>query len=758
MKRSEIIPIPLLSPAAESTSQQGSKTIESARHFALNFRPILALIGALLSTVLLLPLTGASPARGAQVTVTETELETLAHSLRQHDTSAAYEKLAAYARRNPGNDLGARAALALGYRDLNRGRAREALKWFEQAERGTLLRDYAVFWAAQAQFALGDTRAGLAGMESYRKEFPDGVMAEQAVAALAAAAIQARQPQRALFALEAFTATPQRPALLLLRAKAREMDRSTAGAAKDYVAIYYNFPLSSESKPAGERLEPLARALREEFPRVTAEQRLARVQVFFDAHRWREARGEYEKLFKRLGGADRERAMLRAAQCRAQLKEGPKPLDRLAISGAAVDAERLFSLAQVYRGKKQAPLLLATVEKVAARLPHSRWAAESLSLAGNYFWSELDRDRAAQFYRRVLEATPDGPLALAADWRLAWLAYLDRRPDAQARLESHLRRFSGSSYTGDALYWLGRNAERAGDLARARAFYLKLAERYPQTYFGSLGRERLNSLGAAGAAGVEVLSFILPPSPLPTLEKSAAPAVAVSFERARALRQIAFDSSTELELRAGYLQTGEARLLLEAAQDAVQAGRYSAAIVMTRQAVPQLESRRWEEVPRDVWATAFPLPYSAAIRQHAQRAGVDPMLVAGLIRQESAFQAGAISRAKALGLMQVLPGTGKILARKLKVSYSRAKLFQPEYNLQLGTRYLADLLRMFGDSEAAIASYDAGEDRIAGWQAERKYEEIAEFVESIPFTETREYVQIVKRNAEIYRRLEAAHP
>ena len=205
-------------------------------------------------------------------------------------------------------------------------------------------------------------------------------------------------------------------------------------------------------------------------------------------------------------------------------------------------------------------------------------------------------------------------------------------------------------------------------------------------------------------------------------------------------------------------RTNDARLLLDAAKAAADAGHYAAAVVLTRQAVPHLEARRWEEVPRDVWSTAFPLPYGDAIRKSASRQAIDPMLVAGLIRQESIFESNAVSRAKAVGLMQILPKTGKQLARKMKMPFSRAKLFQPEYNLELGTKYLADLLRMFGNTEAALAAYDAGEDRIPGWQTERKYEETAEFVDSIPFTETREYVQIVKRNAEIYRRLAASQP
>jgi soluble lytic murein transglycosylase len=129
------------------------------------------------------------------------------------------------------------------------------------------------------------------------------------------------------------------------------------------------------------------------------------------------------------------------------------------------------------------------------------------------------------------------------------------------------------------------------------------------------------------------------------------------------------------------------------------------------------------------------------------------MLAAGLIRQESTFQADIVSHANAVGLMQVLPKTGKLLAKQLKIRYTKAKLFDPEYNLELGMLYIAGLLKSTGEPEYALAAFNAGEDRIAAWRAERNYEEIPELVESIPFTETRDYVQIVMRNADVYRQV-----
>jgi len=92
------------------------------------------------------------------------------------------------------------------------------------------------------------------------------------------------------------------------------------------------------------------------------------------------------------------------------------------------------------------------------------------------------------------------------------------------------------------------------------------------------------------------------------------------------------------------------------------------------------------------------------------------------------------------------------------VRYARARLTDPGYNLQLGSRYLANLIQAFGTPEAALAAYNAGEDRVAQWTAGQNYLETAEFVESIPFTETREYVQIVIRNSEVYRLVYGVSP
>ena len=162
-----------------------------------------------------------------------------------------------------------------------------------------------------------------------------------------------------------------------------------------------------------------------------------------------------------------------------------------------------------------------------------------------------------------------------------------------------------------------------------------------------------------------------------------------------------------------------------------------------------------ETAPADFWRLAFPLPFRSDLERFSKQNGLDPFLMAALIRQESEFDAKVISRANARGLTQILPSTGKELSRKLKVApYTTAALFQPKTNLQMGTFYLKSMIDYLGGNvEAALAAYNAGLSRANAWLSWGDFKEPAEFIETVPFTETRGYIQTVLRNADVYRRL-----
>ena len=157
------------------------------------------------------------------------------------------------------------------------------------------------------------------------------------------------------------------------------------------------------------------------------------------------------------------------------------------------------------------------------------------------------------------------------------------------------------------------------------------------------------------------------------------------------------------------------------------------------------------------WHILFPEPYWTTIKAESAKNNLDPYLVASLIRQESEFNPSAISYANAWGLMQLLPSVGRTLAREEGMTHFQTfQLLDPDTNIRLGTRYLKQMLDHFGGvPEYALAAYNAGDSRVEDWQAAGPYSGIDEFVESIPFTQTRDYVQGILRNIEIYREIDS---
>ncbi len=668
----------------------------------------------------------------------------------------AYTKLSAFASKNVANVWGARAALALGFEDNSQKHYQQALVWLNKGSGDTILREYVLYWTAQAKHGLGRSKDALADLQTVQHDYPNTAMKEQLLESLAPLATELGRPQDALDALNSYPATGSRSTLLLERAQAYQASHQLARAAKDYQAIFYKSSQSDEAKPAAAALQRIMREMGKEYPYPGVELQQQRAQAFYDVHKWKEARVEFEKLLGMLRdpqNPSRQLAELRIVQARVQLKGSPKLLAALKTQDFEVDAERLYALSQFYRSDKKPDEMFAALNEITQKYPLSKWNEEGFMAAGNYYWVNLDRPNAARYYQRVLDTFPGGRNAFNSEWRVAWVAYLNRQPDAEDKIKAFLLKYPASANTPDAVYWLGRGAERGGRLAEAQAYYQKGADRFPQTYFGRAAAGRLSKLQTAEGdpPAPEILERIPPAPALRPFDEPIPAAAADRWARAQALRTIAFDSYAELELKNAYFATSSPRFLYEAAQAAFDQGHFAAGMAYGRVIVPNFDARKIDDLPLAVWRVLYPLPYESVIRREAAKNDFDPMLAAGLMRQESTFQSDALSAQNAIGLMQVVPKTGRLLAKQLRVRFSPARLFEPEYNIQLGMLYISGLVKLTGAPAYALAAFDAGEDRIAAWKAERNYDEIPELVESIPFSETRDYVQIVLRNSEVYR-------
>jgi soluble lytic murein transglycosylase len=307
------------------------------------------------------------------------------------------------------------------------------------------------------------------------------------------------------------------------------------------------------------------------------------------------------------------------------------------------------------------------------------------------------------------------------------------------------------------MFWLGRLAEKGRNPQLARAYYAAVLKHYPLYYYALQAGSRLDDIGLAPAqaSGPALASLSALPRPR-RLDASLSTGNQKIVRRGRLLDGLGLSDLAASELRTADYRKPDGHLVgLEIYRQAAGRGDFHYGLrTMKRYGFGYLRLGL-EEVSREFWEALFPLPWGDELHSRASLHGIDPYLVAGLIRQESEFDPNARSRAGALGLMQIMPATGRSLARKAGIArHATDHLFIPERSLSLGTLHFREVLDRFGGNLIhTLAGYNAGESRVDQWVLRENFEEPAEFVESIPFTETRGYVQSVLRNAEVYRRL-----
>jgi soluble lytic murein transglycosylase len=349
---------------------------------------------------------------------------------------------------------------------------------------------------------------------------------------------------------------------------------------------------------------------------------------------------------------------------------------------------------------------------------------------------------------------PNSTYAPSAHWRAAWMNYRIRNYSEAARLmDEQLVRYPGGIEIPGALYWRGRIYEdEEHNFPQAMNYYRRLSNVYSDFYYANLARQRMTVLGTQPATA--------PAPALNAARKPAAPELTSELPendthliKARLLANAALNEYIAPEIRAS--PTAEQWGALAQAEIYVSYGEYTRALQSMKHSGISFYTLPMEQVPSIYWHLLFPQPYWTELVANAGSNGLDPYLVASLIRQESEFNAGAVSRANAYGLMQLLPSVGKSIAKKHGIRrFDTRQLLDPSVNLKLGTVNLKQVLDRFGGQvEYALAAYNAGDTPVRQWLSSNDYKDVPEFVESIPYTETREYVQAILRNREMYRAL-----
>jgi soluble lytic murein transglycosylase len=417
---------------------------------------------------------------------------------------------------------------------------------------------------------------------------------------------------------------------------------------------------------------------------------------------------------------------------------------RLAMATRAADAPT------VIRGVSAAKLNEPTI-----RLERAQWLRRTGSLEeakalltgpgapqSDAWWTERDlvarellgAGKPAEAYAVVAgHGLTKGVAFAEAEFLAGWIAlrHLKKTAEAQRHFQTLHDGVSVPLSKSRAAYWLGRTHEAAGRAKEAADWYTRAAG-YGQTFYGQLASRKVPNVGAR-----------LPVDPVVNEADRKSMGGREFVTMARYLGQAGeYDRARPflLQLARHVTAPGEVELL---AQLAVELRRPDVALTIARRATQNGVT---------LFDTAFPVVDLGAT------GSIERALALAVTRQESAFNAAAVSSSGALGLMQLLPTTANDVARKLGVPFVQEKLTRdPAYNVQLGTQYLAEMLQRFGGSyELAAAGYNAGPNRVAGWlktigDPRAGKIDMVDWIEMIPFRETRDYVQRIMEGVTVYR-------
>jgi soluble lytic murein transglycosylase len=690
--------------------------------------------------------------------VPPTDLASLVRAWRESPTAARRAAVESYAAAHSQDVSGGLAQLALGVVAYEHKDYPAAIAALRKVPKLSRIADYTAWYLAASRVESNDV-AGIANDLAATHTAPAPSPLSAKAWLLEARALEKTQPaEGARILRELYDQLPQPEGDVTL-ADCYQAAHDPVHAAEFYQRVYYQYPTGAAATRAGAALLALKDALGDAYPPPLPRLMLRRADRLLELREYALARSEYRSLVDQVAGLERDQARVRVGEAdllKGSVKVACSYLRDLNLGESEAEAERLYNVVECARRQGDDGEMMSAVERLGRQYPKSPWRLKTLVSAANRYLLVNRPDDYLPLYRAAYQDFPADPIAALCHWKVTFHAYMHGDADAGSLLREHLRNYPAHATAGAALYFLGRRAEQENDFAAARTCYQRLPQAFENHYYAMLARERFRSpeiLGAAPSAETaRFLAAVTFPQSKPVPVQTAG-ATTWRIERSRLLRTAGLAELADSELRFGARTDGQPPLLgMEMAGAA--AAPHQAMRIMKSMA-PEYLNLPLDQAPRRFWELLFPLPYRADVVRAAREKNLDPYLLAGLIRQESEFDPQARSHANAFGLTQVQPATGRLFARQAGVArFNSRLLFQPAANLKIGVAIFSAMLDQNGGKlEQTLAAYNAGPNRAAEWLTWNTYREPAEFVESIPFTETRDYVQAVLRNADLYRRL-----
>jgi soluble lytic murein transglycosylase len=625
---------------------------------------------------------------------------------------------------------------------------------------GSPLELYAQYYTGVALAGLARPAEAATVLGELAARTPQGYLSEAGTLALADALVQNGEAMRAEDILENLSqrkVSDPEPVFLAL-GRAEEAVGHRDHALEAYRRLYYDYPMSAEAGDAQSAIQRLQTASLVPADRYARE--LARADRLFAARRWAQARAAFEPLARVAPSADRTRIALRLAEADYYLdrhraaRDGLRPL----VEDGKYETEARFFYLTAVRALGDTTAYVRLARQLVNDHPDNEWSAETLNnLASHHIIADEDAQADAVF-RELLQRFPQHRYGERAAWKVGWFAYRNGKFAETADIfDRAAATFARADYRPSWLYWAGRSRDQLGDTATANARYRLLIADYQNSYYGRLAETILRERGqwpvavhadATVATGAPARS-----EPVPNDATIRALVAATLYDDA--LREVQYaqrvwGDSPQLQATSAWIRHRQGLGLSGTARFNALRG----AINTMRRAYPQFMAAGGEHLPPEVLRIIFPLDFWPLITKYAKAHDLDPYLVAALMAQESTFTPEIRSAANAYGLMQVIPATGRTVARQLGIRrFATSMLTNPETNVRIGTKYFKDMVERFGGAHYALAGYNAGPHRVVAWRQEAPGLPQDEFIDNIPYTETQTYVKRILGTAEDYRRL-----
>jgi len=676
-----------------------------------------------------------------------------------------YEKLIE-GLRNQTSDWNGRRPLLFGYAYLKLGRYQNAIFHLKRALRQSPeLKGYILHFMAKASVAAGNNEAARKTLEKKVQLGQVGPRGPSSLETLAKLELKAGRPLRAAnWFRELIRRFPnhERAATFIAR-QAEALDRAgkRQAAALAWRRIWLRYPESAiakrglaRSRELGQNVVPPLRTIgpRDHFLRARRLQKANHHEKALNGFR------ELNRLFPH--SALRRQAVLYSSFALFSLRKTAQAANALEAALHLVplgseDRTRIrFYLSRNNLRRHDQPAFEMQARALLEETPDGIWAARTRYLLARVHEDDKDFETAARYYREVIQKHPYSPHTPKARWQLSWIRFQKKEyPEAFRGFEEMKRLYPNHRLASSALFWGAHSALKSGKREKAQVLFRNNAQIYRHRYYGQLSRKFLRKM--ANKTG-------LPSKPLPLpvagyrdwLRPPSKSLDPESFSRWRAAEMLA-SMGFHLMAAEEFVRLGPARYFrFRAARSYFQGGQNGIAIRIMHKSFWDAVRSGGRDLPQEFWKIIFPLyPVKKRLGE------ADILLVNAVIRAESLFDRRAFSRAGAIGLMQIMPATGRRLSKKLKIRLqSSDNLFNPKLNVQLGARYLGDLMRVFGGALVpAIASYNAGKGVAKKWWRARGNEPIESFVEQIPYQETRNYVKKVLGYYHEYQRIYAYH-